>query len=230
MSGDIYASLSGARAAWTGLELLSNNIANASTTGFKADRMTFRSEGPGGHVLGASYAVAEFSSPDERAGTVVSDGVPTHLALEGRGWFALSDPSGPLFTRDGRFSLDTEGRLVGAGGRLVVGRDGPIQVPEGETIRIDEIGTVFGSESGEIGLIQVQDAPVRALGDNLYLPTGPIEVGDARVIQGGLESSNVDPLSAMVSLIEATRYVEAFQKAMQASDELSSRLNRVGGR
>jgi flagellar basal body rod protein FlgG len=230
VSGDLYASLSGARAAWQDLDLLGNNVATASTTGFKADRISFAVVGPSGSPLAQAYAEGTTTSPDTTNGAIVPDGVGTHLALQGRGWFALSDPSGPMLTRDGRFSLNSDGVLVGQGGRPVMGRGGPIQVPEGETIQITEDGKVFGSKSGELDQVDVVDGAVKALGDNLYVADGPLTSGDAQVIQGSLEASNVNPLSAMVDLIQASRYVEAYQKAMQASDELSARLNRVGGR
>ena len=230
MSSDLYASLSGARAAWQDLDRLGNNVANASTTGFKGDRIRFETIGPTESPLGQAYAVSEGATPDSRDGTVVSDGVSTHLALQGNGWFSLGNDGPPLLTRDGRFSLNADGLLVGVGGRPVLGRNGPIQVPVGESIRITEDGKIFGSTSGEMDQLVIVDAPVKALTDNQYTPAGPVKSGDARVVQGALEASNSDPMSAMIDLIQASRYVEALQKVMQASDELSARLNRIGGK
>lgn len=229
MSTDLYASLSGASAAWTNLEIISNNLANASTTGFKAARIAFASTGPSSDEFAEAYAKTTGETPDLRDGAVMQDGVATHLALQGTGYFVVQDGDRQLLTRDGRFRLDAAQTLVDAAGRPVLGESGPIEIPEGETVRIDEEGAVFGSLSGEIGRLRVGDAPVQALGANLFSATGPIVAGDARVFQGGLETSNVDPMSAMVDLIQASRYFEAFQKAMQASDELDARLNQGGG-
>ena len=229
MSTDIYASLSGASAAWTNMEIVSNNLANVSTTGFKASRLAFESTSPARDKWAQAYATTSGERPDLRDGAVVSDGNPTHLALQGSGYFMVQDGDRPLFTRDGRFQIDAARRLVDTAGRPVLGAAGVIEIPEGETVRIDELGRIFGSLTGELDQVRIGDAEVRAMGNNLFEPLGPTYAGSARVFQGGLEASNVDPLSAMVDLVQASRYFEAFQKAMQASDELDSRLNQTGG-
>lgn len=229
MSTDIYSSLSGASAAWTNLEIVSNNLANASTTGFKASRIAFESKSPDGDRWAEAYATTTAEAPDLRDGVVMQDGVATHLALHGQGYFVVQDGERNLFTRDGRFQLDDQRRLVDGVGRFVLGEAGPIEIPEGESLRVSEDGKVYGSVTGELDQLRVSDAPIRMLGHNLFEPTGPVTGGNAQVFQGGLEASNVDPLSAMVDLVQASRYFEAFQKAMQASDELDARLNQTGG-
>lgn len=229
MSRDVYAALSGASAAWTQLEVVANNMANASTSGFKASRVAFRAVGPGGHPLGEGYAVSRGSGVDLRDGALVSDSVPTHVALQGPGWFVLDDHGSQLLTRDGHFTLSEDGQLMHASGLPVQGEGGPIEIPEGETLRIDEKGTIYGSVSGEIDRIRVVDGLVRAVGTNLFAADGPLTEADGRVVQGALEASNVDPMAVMVDLVQAGRMFETYQKAMQASDELDERLNRVGG-
>ncbi|MCA9491636.1 MAG: flagellar hook basal-body protein [Myxococcales bacterium] len=229
MSRDVYASLSGASAAWTQLEVVANNMANATTSGFKASRVAFQAVGPDQHPLGEGYAVSRGSGVDLRDGALVSDSVPTHLALQGRGWFVLDNGGGQLLTRDGHFTVNEDGQLIHASGLPVLGEGGPIEVPEGETLRIDELGTIYGSVSGELDRVRVVDGPVTAVGNNLFAADGDLVQGDARVIQGALEASNVDPLAVMVDLVQAGRLFETYQKAMQASDELDERLNRVGG-
>jgi flagellar basal body rod protein FlgG len=231
VSREIYASLSGAVSAWTQLDVLSANVANVNTTGYKAARVLFESVGPTDHPLGESYAMPRGQTFDGRDGVLVQDGITSHLALQGNGFFALLDPIGGLvLTRDGRFGLDQLGRLTDSMGRPVMGESGPILLPEGESIRVAEDGSVYGSASGLLDRIQVVTGNVRPIGGNLLTLDGPIVSGDARVIQGALETSNVDPLAAMVDLIQSTRYIEAFQKAMQASDSLDERLNQSGGR
>lgn len=230
MSRDLYASLSGAAAAWANLELVGNNLANASTTGFKASRMAFEVVGPGEHPLGEGYAMARTQRPDARDGAIAMDAVATHLALSGDGYFTVGDGSAQVLTRDGRFGLDAAGLLIDGAGRAVQGQLGAIEIPPGETVRVTEDGTVFGSLSGELDRLKIQGGPVRPIGQNAFVPEGPMYAGSARVVQGGLESSNVDPLGAMVDLVQASRYFEAFQKAMQASDELDARLNQLGGK
>lgn len=229
MSTDIYASLSGANAAWTNLEVVSSNLANVSTTGFKASRIAFESMSPDRDRWAQAYATTTGETPDLRDGVFVQDGIPTHLALQGDGYFVVKDGDRTLFTRDGRFRIDEQRFLVDSMGRPILGDAGPIQVPEGETVRVTEDGTVYGSLTGELDRVQIGDAAVKPIGGNLFEPVGPMVRGTARMVQGGLEASNVDPLSAMVDLVQASRYFEAFQKAIQASDELDSRLNQTGG-
>lgn len=230
MSRDLYASLSGAQGAWTQIEMLAHNLSNAHTTGFKASRMTFELTGPGEHPLGEAYAGARGESVDGRDGAVVPDGVPTHLALQGTGFFVLESEGAAVLTRDGRFSVRTDGALVDASGQRVLGEQGPLYLPEGEDFTVRPDGTIVASESGEIGRLRIETgAQVRPLGQNRFSAEGALVRGSATVLQGGLEQSNVDPMKAMVELVQAGRIFEAYQKAMQASDELDARLNRIGG-
>lgn len=230
MSRDVYSALSGALGAWRSLEQVANNLANTNTTAFKAERMAFEVDGPNAHPLGEAYAKARPATRDTRDGAVVTDGVSTHLALQGDGYFVVGTGDAQVLTRDGRFAVDAQRRIVDASGLPVMGEGGPLEVPEGETISIAQDGTVFGSASGELGKVKVVTAEVRAIGANRFTATGPLGRSDARMVQGALEASNVDPMGAMVELVQASRYFEAFQKAMQASDELDSRLNQLGGR
>lgn len=231
MSRDLYPTLSGASGAWRSLELIANNLANASTTGFKAQRAASTLTGPTGHPLGQAYA--EFRPPtvDERDGAVIRDDVPAHLALQGPGYFLVGTGDAALVTRDGRFALDGDRRLVDASGLALQGEHGSIVIPEGETFTVDAEGAVSGSSSGVLDRLRiVLPDGVRPVGGNRLVAEGALRPGAARVVQGALEGSNVDALSAMVELVQASRMFEAFQKAMQASDELDARLNQSGGR
>lgn len=230
MSKDLYAALSGATATWAQMEALAHNVANTSTAGFKRSRVTFNLTGPDAEN-GQVYAQATASHHDLSDGPLQLDGAPTHLAIQGPGFFALQGESGTVYTRDGRFSLDQEGRLVNAAGLAVQGDGGEITVPPGETLRIAADGRIFGSISGELDKISVVEGPVKPQGANTWISEGamtPVEV--PQVVQGAVEGSNVDPMGVMVELIEAGRYFEAYQKAMQTSDEADSRLNQSGGR
>lgn len=230
MSHDLYSSLSGAVGAWQSLELVANNLANVDTTGFKGQRLAFDLTGPSTHPLGQAYALARAPARDERDGALMRDDVSTHLALQGKGYFVVQGPDGQALTRDGRFTISSEGLLVDQQGSPVLGSGGPIEVPEGETLTVSTEGRVVASKSGELDRLQVVTGPVEATGSNRFRATGALQPGDAKVVQGALESSNVDPLGAMVELVQSSRYFEVFQKAMQASDELDNRLNQIGGR
>jgi flagellar basal body rod protein FlgG len=111
-----------------------------------------------------------------------------------------------------------------------MGESGPIEIPIEEEFRVVNDGTVFGSESGELGQIQIVNVTdVKPVGSSLWQALSPMEESEATVMQGALEGSNVNPLRAMVELIEASRMFEAYQKAMQSSDELDQKLIQMGG-
>jgi flagellar basal-body rod protein FlgF len=230
MSRDMYASLSGAAGAWTQIEMLAHNLSNTNTTGFKQSRLTFELGGPSGHPLGQAYAEQRGESIDPTDGALAPDGVSTHLALQGRGFFVVQDGPSVLLTRDGRFQPGPDGTLIDANGRRLLGVDGPVRVPEGEALTVLPDGTLQGSQSGEIGRLRIETGQnVTPIGDNYFVAEGTLVSAGGQVVQGSLEQSNVDPMRLMTELVQASRMFEAYQKAMQASDELDARLNQIGG-
>jgi flagellar basal-body rod protein FlgG len=149
MSHDIYPSLSGASAAWRHLEVISNNLSNTSTNGYKEQRLSFEtaliSEGP----LGEGYVAAAPTEQDFSDGRLVSDNVTTHMALSGRGFFLLEDGS---LTRAGDFMLDQNNFLVTPDGQKVVGNNGPIQVLLNSEMRVRMDGTILLTERSSTAL------------------------------------------------------------------------------
>jgi flagellar basal-body rod protein FlgF len=221
---DLYTSWSGARAAWQQLELLSNNVSNTDTAGFREQRASFELSGTG-PLADASTRMRAVAWSDAD-GTLRTDDVPTHLALRGPGYFALADGT---YTRDGSFRIDGEGRLVTAAGVPVLTEGGPVQLAPGESLTVSQDGTVAGSRTGEFGtLVLVQLDNGRPVGGNLWQGAARPTEGTA-VIQGALEGSNVDPMRNMVELIEASRFFEAQQKVMSTSDDMTERLGRMRG-
>ncbi len=229
MSRDIYVALSGARTAMRQLDVVANNLSNVSTTGFKAARTSFRVDGPNGHALGKSYAITDNVTAYAGDGPLIATDNPLDLALQGDGYFAVQVGEERLLTRDGHFTMDEEGFLRTGAGSQVLGQGGVIEIPPGETIEVTEDGRVIASASGYIDTLALARGPARPAGGNLWTPAGPMEDATPQVIQGALEGSNTNPMQAMVELIEASRYFEAYQKAMQASDGMDERLNRSGG-
>lgn len=229
MSRELYIALSGASASWTELEVMSGNLANVSTTGFKEQDIQFHVAGPSNDPLAQVYAETDAPGSDVRQGTLIDDGDPNHLGLQGSGWFVLDGPSGePLLTRNGNFHRAQDGRLVNNDGLSVLGAKGPITIPADQPLVIDRSGRVFAGES-QIDTLRVVDAEVRPVGESTYSAVGAMTGSSAEVHQGSLEGSNVDSLSGMAELIKIHRHFEAMQKAMSASDELDGRLNRLGG-
>jgi len=212
------------------LDVVANNLSNASTTGFKASRTTFRVEGPDGHELGKSYAITDSVSPYTVDGPLIGTDNPLDLALQGDGYFTIEAGAETLLTRDGHFTMGDDGVLRTANGYAVLGQSGAaIELPAGERISFTETGEVFGDQTGYLDTLSLIRGPARPAGGNTWAPAGPMEEAAPRVVQGALEGSNTDPMQAMVELIEASRYFEAYQKAMQASDHMDERLNRSGG-
>lgn len=229
MSFDIYPALSGANAAWAQLETISNNMANSSTTGFKAAEIAFQTAGSGGEH-GQAYVVPTELSANLQDGAIVTDGDPTHLALQGQGYFVVETNNGSMLSRSGAFTLNNEGQLVTSNGHPVLNtQSGNISIPPGESIQITGSGELIASKSGSMGHIKVVTGHAVPIDQNLWAATGDVvDATDFSITQGALEGSNVDPMAMMVDLIEASRHFEAFQKAMQASDELDQRANKIG--
>ena len=230
MSRDLYASLSGASSMWRELEMLSHNVSNTNTDGFKEFRMIFEEAGSGDGPLGKVYATPRAESPNMEDGPLEFTDDANHLALRGDGFFAVETGAGVKMSRAGRFSQNNEGFLVDPQGNKLMGMGGPIQIPEGETFTVDAAGEVMGSLSGELDRIRLvrADQP-RSMGGSLWDPEGGMREATPEVVQGAVEGSNADPMRLMVELIEAYRHFEAQQKVMHSSDDMDSRLNRSGG-
>lgn len=227
MSDGMFRSLSGARAMWKTMEVVANNAANVSTTGFQAGRVAFESYGEGEH-LDEGYAVVATVRPIRRNGPLEATGNPTDVALQGPGYFAVETADSILFTRDGSFVVGNDGVLATREGWPVLGEHGPITVPPGETLRISEDGTVSTADSGELGRLSRMDGALAHAGGNLWRATGPMFDVDTPVAGGHLEGSSVDPMRTMVDLIQASHQFEMLQKAMQTDEEMTTMMNQSG--
>lgn len=227
MSDGMFRGLSGAIAAWRQLEVISNNAANVSTTGFQGGRIAFETYGPG-EELDEGYAVVASVRPVRRNGALKATDRPTDVALEGPGYFAVETAEAIMFTRDGSFHVDNDGILSTDEGWPVLGEYGPIVIPPGETPRIAADGTVSTEGSGSLGRLSRMDGQLIHAGGNLWQATGPMVEVDTQVVAGHLEGSNVDPMRTMVELIEASRQFEMLQKAMQADEEMTTQINQSG--
>ncbi len=237
MSRDIFPSLSGAIASARQIELVANNVANQSTVGFKAQRGTFEQVNRSFEPLANSYVKLSPGYPDLSDGPLIEDGGETHLALQGRGFLVVEGgegQGGQLLCRGGALRLDRDGFLVTDRGEKVLGESGPIQVPENEHITVDQAGkvsTTRGDELAQLRLVVPSGPPgsVEELGGTRWLArAGTRPATEVVVVQGALEGSNTNPVKEMVDLIQATRYFELYQKAMQTSDELDGRMYATG--
>jgi len=230
MSRDIYPALSGATATWRQLEVLSNNISNTNTTGFKSQRLRFENVMMDQGLLGDGYVQADHSIQDFSDGAILQDNVSTHLALRGQGFFAVQTPNGEQLQRGGNFSLDRQGYLVTTEGDQVLGQSGPIQILDGRGelgVAPDGSVSVDGYEVDRLKIMAADDP--RPIGGTRWDADGArqLQPREVSVVQGALERSNLDPMHAMTELIQTTRYFETFQKAMQTSHEMDGRALQV---
>jgi flagellar basal-body rod protein FlgF len=231
MSRDIYASMSAASAAWTQLEVVANNLANSSTAGFKEQRVSFDLEAAMDHPLGEVYVGTELAAANFADGALIHDQVDTHLALRGKGFFLAGNDNGQVLVRSGNFQFDAEGYLTTSSGLKVMGQGGPVQVYPGEQLTVAADGTLLDQQGQEMDRLRlVSAAQLTPMGGTSWRADSPIyEVEGVEVVQGALESSNTDAMRSMTELMEASRYFEAYQKAMQTSDQLDGMLNQMVG-
>jgi len=221
---------------------VTNNLANASTTGFRADMEQFRSMPVFGDGYPSRvYALSERPSIDYRQGAIHKTGNSLDVAINGEGWLTVQAADGSeAYTRRGDLRLSNLGLLENGNGNLVLGNGGPIAMPPAEEIIIGDDGTISIRPIG-------QDAKSLAVLDRLRLVNPPLEnlykgtdglfhlrsgepaIADAsvRVSPESLETSNVNMIGAMVSMIENARQFEMGIKAMQAAkenDEVGTRI------
>lgn len=251
MINGLYLSAQGAQAQQVRLGVVSNNLANATTTGFKRDLALFQSHRPFDEVRGDSEDMPE-RLKDSLGGISIASietdftqnalketGGSLDIALEGKGFLQVSSGSKRFLTRDGRMTIDGEGNFVTSGGAKVLSETGvPIAVdPNGGGITIASDGTVSQESAqglqavGQLALVQPQSLhDLKKVGNNLYenmgseIPAGP----ELKINQGFLESSGVEPIKEMVSLIETSRAFEANLNMLKYQDEaLGTLLNTV---
>ncbi len=248
----IYIAASGMMAQEAKQSAISNNLANVSTPGFKRDIAVGESfsdivsgfaRSPVGR-LGMSTAITAVYS-DHSSGSMASTESPFDLAIEGDGMFAIQTDTGIRYTRAGNFKLDAESYLVTRDGHRVLGADGPIRV-DGPLVVHDDGGVYSDGEfrgqlrimiptAGDVlvkvggGLFRVRDGVAGAA--NAAGAAGMVQAqpGEARVIQGALESANVNVVREMVDMITGFRTYEAAQRALLSHDALLDKaVNEVG--
>jgi len=234
MDKSLYVAMSGAKETLATQEANNYNLANASTTGFKAALSAFQTRsvtGPG--FASRAYATAGSTGWSDIAGEQQTTGNPLDVAVQGAGFIAIQDSAGnEAYTRAGDLHVDPTGQLVTAGGRPVLSDSGPIAVPPAASVTIGADGTVSVVGLGQtpnsvasLGRIKLVNPPSAALvrsTDGLYRASdGAPAAADAnvRLASGVLESSNVNLSSCLVNMIELSRRFELQVRAMHTADE-----------
>ena len=207
------------------MQVVANNIANAATTGFRAEGVIFSEyiqPVERGKSLSMGQGNVRNTSFDQ--GGLSQTGGSFDLAIEGDGFFLIETPAGERLTRAGAFTPNAEGELVTYDGYRVLDAGGaPLFVPPGANIAVSGDGTLSadGNPLGQIGLVQPTDAKdlVREDGVMFRTETGFEPAQNARVLQGFLEQSNVNPIGQLARMIEVQRAYEMGQKFLEREDE-----------
>jgi flagellar basal-body rod protein FlgG len=222
-------------------DVIANNLANATTPGYKGDRavesafasMLLQQTTSGAAVgpLGLGARIDDVAT-DQTQGSLRETGNDLDLAVAGDGFFAVRTPTGVAFTRDGAFSTDVRGQIVTADGDPVLSTGNqPITIPGGQKPTIDAQGVVSagGQVLGRLQVSLLDPKTIAKQGDDLYTGTPGAIGAKGTVRQGFLEQSNVNTVREMVDLIETMRSFESDQKVSQAIDEtLGKAANDIG--
>lgn len=234
--------MTGAKQAFATQTMVSHNIANAATTGFRADLHAMQSR----PVLGAGYptrvnALVAQGGWDRSQGAQEATGRDLDVAIMGQGFIAVQAADGSeAYTRAGDLQLDEEGRLMTGTGHPVLGQQGPITLPASTAIQIGTDGTISVVAQGQgpetvgaverIKLVKPDTAQLGKGPDGLMrLPGGATAPADAgvRLISGSIESSNVNIPGALVDMIEISRYYETQVRLMNVVNENAATTQRL---
>jgi flagellar basal-body rod protein FlgG len=240
----LYSAAAGMAAQQDRIDGISNDLANASTTGYKHVRVGFRDllysaqgGGAGPTVAAGAGAAAGIFGRSQQQGALQDTGQPLDLAIQGPGFLQVRRADGSLaLTRDGSLRLDADGRLTTQDGDLV---QPPVTVPRGTApgeLSIAGDGTVRLTSGRALGRIQLVEVPapdgLQPLGGNRFAATAasgrPRAAGSAATLrQGALEGSNVDVGDAMVDMMDAQRSFQLASKAIQMQDQMLEVANQV---
>jgi flagellar basal-body rod protein FlgF len=230
----LYIAMSGAKETALSQARNTQNLANASTTGFKASLEAFTSRqvtGPGFDTR--TYALVQEMKPDLTPGQMQPTGRDLDVAVQGEGWIAVQVPDGTeAYTRAGDLRVDSLGLLTTGAGLPVLGQAGPIAVPPFESFEIGSDGTISirplgqgANELAEVDRIKLvnpnPDELVRGEDGLIRHRLGTGQPADAQVnlVRGMLESSNVNTVEAMVNMIDLARHFEMQVKMMKTAED-----------
>jgi len=255
MSGDIYIAAAGALSCEKRLQIISNNLANANTAGFKMDQGHLKqinpaevpsqsSGNPGdlatsrAHLFWNNFSVYT----DHSNGPLKQTDNVFDLALNGKGFFCVQTPDGVHYTRKGDFTLNSDGVLVTGNGWPVLGEGGEITVQSKENpmknakFSVDGQGNVAvdGKQVDTLRIVDIKEMnQLSKAGDTLFKPPAggvtEAKAEDVDVSQGFIEMSNVDSVKMMTEMIEVLRGYESYQKVIQSADETYSQaISEIG--
>lgn len=234
----LYIAMSGAKQNMQALSVNANNLANAKTTGFKADLAQARAmQAYGDGMPTRVFSMVERASQNFDSGAMLTTGRDLDIAIEGEGFFAVSAADGTeAYTRSGHLRLTEEGMLETTDGKFVLGENGPISLPlPVKNINISQDGVITVQPEGapatvqdEVARIKFVNPSIRMLekgNDGLFRDKSgfalPADV-NVKVQSGMLEQSNVNPINEMTEMISLQRQFEMQLKMMKTAEEIDS--------
>ncbi len=238
----IYTAMTGASHALEQQATTSHNLANATTTGFRAQIDQFRAVPIQGAILDTrAFVVDSTTGSDFRGGAIQHTGRELDVAVQGDGWLAVQAADGTeAYTRNGSLKLDENGVVQTNAGLNVLGDGGPLSIPPGRNLAIAKDGTISLVPNGSaatgltsIGRLKLVDPPAADLvrgDDGLFrLKDGnPAEANPkVSVISGALESSNVNVVDAMVNMISLARQFDMHIKLLQNAESNDSKATQL---
>ncbi|MEC5397238.1 flagellar basal-body rod protein FlgF [Uliginosibacterium sp. H1] len=230
----IYTAMTGAKATMGQQAAVAHNLANVSTTGFRAELHKLRAVPVQTQALPSRAFVVDASvASDFKAGPMMPTGNPLDMAIQGQGWFAVRTPDGQeAYTRDGSFTLDATGQLRTRDGSVVLGDGGPITIPPENSLVVGPDGSITATpDSGlrntaeQVGRFKLVNPPLDQLqrgDDGLFrLPDNQVAPADPTVsmAQGYLEGSNVSIVEQMVTMISLARNFDMHTKMLTTAQE-----------
>ena len=240
MDNALYVGLSRQLTLQRQLDVAANNLANLDTAGFKVEQLMLQSDpmratqaGSGSDAI--RYVIDSGIARAFTPGALEKTGSSLDVAIEGNGFFQVQTPDGVRYTRDGRFSLDAQGRITTqAGDPVLDGSGSPITVdPKKGEVAIAKTGQVSqgGQPVGKIGVMGFADlSGLSKQGDGLFSSAEtPTAAADAGVRQGYLERSNAQPVVEVTHLVEINRAYERIANMLNSAHDLSrSAIQRLG--
>jgi flagellar basal-body rod protein FlgF len=210
------------------LDMLGNNLANASSSGFKMDREFYSLYSSEHQEDGSLMPNIEREWIDLAQGTIQSTGNPLDLALQGKGFFVVNGPSGPLYTRNGSFQLAPGGAVLSKEGyALQLSGGTPLRLQSTEGLTISPDGTVIqgGQTLGKLNIADVPGADALVKNGDTYFravePGKQVAGARAEVRQHALENSNVNTAESAVRMVSIMRQFEMLQKAISIGADMN---------
>jgi len=239
MQNGLYVALSAQVALERRLETIASNVANMNTPGYRADGVSFEAQVAKAGDNRLSYVSPGSGFISRRSGALISTGNPFDVAVQGDGFFAINGPAGVIYTRDGRMRLSDTGALETLEGHPVLDVGGaPIQLDAGgapPTIAADGMVNQNGRQVAAIGLFALDEsAKLTRAGNSGFTSDKPaqpvLDFTQNGVVQGTIESANVNPLQEMTKLIAVTRAFDGVtNEVSQTENSVTDAIKTLGG-